>query len=73
MLHAANTTNSTIKMEVDLQEQYRLSRARTVTNEAAMFVENNVVLTRQQSPPVYAEQLDRFVSVENGLKQQEIR
>ena len=37
-----------------------------------MFVENKIVLTGQQSP-VYAAQLDRFVSVEEGLQQQQIR
>jgi hypothetical protein len=59
-------------MEDTLQEQFRLSRPRGVINEAAIFVENNIVLTRQQSP-VYAEQLDQFVSFEEGIRQQQIR
>lgn len=59
-------------MEENLQEQFRLSRPRRVVNEAAMFVENNIILARQQSP-VYAEQLDQFVSVEEGITQQQIR
>jgi hypothetical protein len=59
-------------MEDNLQEQFRLSRFRRGVNEAAMFVENNIVLSRQKSP-VYAEQLDQFVSVEEGIKQQQIR
>jgi len=59
-------------MENSPREEFRLSRPRIIDNEAAMFVENKIVLTGQQSP-VYAAQLDRFVSVEEGFKQQEIR
>ena len=59
-------------MDNSLREQFRLSRRRVIDNEAAMFVESNIVLTGQQSP-VYAAQLDRFVSVEEGLQQQQIR
>ncbi|PMD57094.1 uncharacterized protein K444DRAFT_615552 [Hyaloscypha bicolor E] len=58
-------------MENNLQEEFRLARSQRVANEAAMFVENNVVLAQPQ-PPVYAEQLDRFVSVEEGRRLQQI-
>jgi hypothetical protein len=37
-----------------------------------MFVENRIVLAQQQSP-VYAEQLDQFVAVEEGMRLQQIR
>lgn len=60
-------------MEINLQEEFRLSRSRRGINDAAMFVENNVVLAQQQSPPVYAEQFDQFVSVEEGVRLQQIR
>jgi hypothetical protein len=59
-------------MENNLQEEFRLARSQRGANEAAMFVENNVVLAQPQ-PPVYAEQLDRFVSVEEGRRLQQIR
>lgn len=59
-------------MENNLQEEFRLSRSRRVVNEAAMFVENRIVLAQQQSP-VYAEQLDQFVAVEEGMRLQQIR
>jgi len=59
-------------MEILLREQFQISRPGVAVNEAAMFVENNIILTQQQSP-VYASQLDRFVSVEEGIKQQQIR
>lgn len=60
-------------MESDLREKFKLGRPSQAVNDAAMFVENNVVLATQQQPPVYAQQLDQFVSVEEGLKQQQIR
>jgi len=58
-------------MENPLREQFRIARPGRA-NEAAMFVENNIVITQQESP-VYADQLDHFVSVEEGIKQQRIR
>jgi hypothetical protein len=59
-------------MEVDFQEQFRNSRPQRSTNEAAMFVENRIVLPQQQ-PPIYAEQLDQFVPLQEALRQQQIR
>lgn len=59
-------------MDNTLQERFKLSRPFGVVNEAATFVENNIVLATDQLP-VYAEQLDQFVSVEEGIKQQQIR
>jgi len=66
------TSDKQKEMEIPLREQFQLSRPRVAVNEAAMFVENKIILTQQQSP-VYASQLDRFVSVEEGIKQQQIR
>lgn len=59
-------------MENNLQRQFELLRPVGAVNEAAMFVENKVVLT-QEHPPVYAHQLDQFVSVEEGIREQQIR
>jgi hypothetical protein len=59
-------------MEVDFQEQFRNSRPQRLTNEAAMFVENRIVLPQQQ-PPIYAEQLDQFVPLQEAVRQKQIR
>lgn len=55
------------------QEQFRPAGPRRVANEAAMFVENNLLLAQPQFYPVYAEQLDQFVSVEESRRLQQIR
>jgi hypothetical protein len=60
-----------LTMEDDFNEQFRNSRPRRPTNEAAMFVENRVILSQQQ-PPIYAEQLDLFVPLEEGVRQRQI-
>lgn len=52
-------------------EQFRLDRLR-VTNEPALFVENRVLISGQQAP-VYAQQIDKFVPMAEGIRQQQIR
>ena len=59
-------------MDVDFQEQFRNSRPQRLTNEAAMFVENRIVLPQQQFP-IYAEQFDQFVPLQEAVRQQQIR
>jgi len=59
-------------MEKYHQEESGFSRYQQVANEAAMFVEKNVVIAGQQAP-VYAGQLDRFVSIEEGHLLHQIR
>ena len=59
-------------MEDTIRERFKLSRPRAPVNEAAMFVENSMVITQQESH-VYSDHLDRFVSVEEAIKQQKIR
>lgn len=71
-LQSADVMSHLRAMEIDFQEQFRNSRPQRLTNEAALFVENRIVLPQQQ-PPIYAEQLDQFVPLQEAIRQQQIR
>ncbi|KAJ9156115.1 hypothetical protein NKR23_g1372 [Pleurostoma richardsiae] len=58
-------------MEVDERQEFLMSRARPPTSEAAVFVENRIAVPGQP-PAVYVENLDRFTSIEEGKRQEQI-
>lgn len=59
-------------MEMDERQDFLMSRVRHPTSEAAVFMENRVIVTKQQTP-VYVESMNRFASVEEARKQEQIR
>lgn len=59
-------------MEAIEREDYLRSRNRHPRNDAARFVENNIVIAGQ-SAPVYSERRDSFVNVPDAAQDNKIR
>ncbi len=59
-------------MDSDERGAFLMSRAHPPPNEAAVFVENRV-LSPGRPAPVYIESLDRFGSIDEARRQEQIR
>ncbi|KUJ07779.1 uncharacterized protein LY89DRAFT_352668 [Mollisia scopiformis] len=57
-------------METDILEQVQNLYPTRRPNEAALFIENRVILSQESDLPIYESQLDQFVSREAAYKQQ---
>lgn len=60
-------------MPDNLQDKAFSSPPRRSTNDAAAFVENRIILPRNETVHTYVEELDEFVTREEAIRQQKLR